>query len=366
MKGMKQSFVVFAAACAILCFLISTQYSDLTWRPQPVDQRRTGAERSQGENLFDGVDVSFLMNNVINCSRPFMMIVPRGQLGNRLAEASHMIAFKLKYKVQVGVRKDMYDFLKPIFPNFPLQALPEECTNRTDIKRGMNINNAENYVALNGLDKNIGIGAYPCHPAYFIQYRNLLRFFFRFQTRVQQSAERYRNLLLEKWRKKMEEASLGDKTIQSPGAERPVVIGVHIRRTSYIHHMKNLHASKVMEPIFFHDAFAFARKRYGKVAFIVVSDDLPWCRENVVRHHPDAVALDEPISRDEDLALMALSDHLIYGLGTFGFFGGLLAKGDIIYATNVSYDLTRPYEIESWVGEARHENLIPFHYRKPY
>ncbi|XP_076055931.1 galactoside alpha-(1,2)-fucosyltransferase 2-like [Oratosquilla oratoria] len=259
----------------------------------------------------------------------------------------------------------MYDYLMPIFPNFPLPALPEECMNRTDIL-GMRIDLAENYVALNGLDRSITIGLYPCHPAYFIQYRSLFKFFFRFHSTVQQSAERYRDILLEKWRKKMEEASLAYKTIQSPGAERPVVIGVHIRRTSYIHHMQALHGSKVMEPIFFHDAFAFARKRYGKVAFIVVSDDMIWSRENVVWHHPDAVALDEPISRDEDFALMTLCDHLIYGLGTFAFLGGLLAKGDVIYATNVSYDLARPYEVESWVGEARHENLIPLHYRKPY
>ncbi|XP_076056241.1 galactoside alpha-(1,2)-fucosyltransferase 1-like [Oratosquilla oratoria] len=365
MRVRKESFVVFAAACAILCFLISTQYSALTWRPQPVDQRTTGAERSQEENLFDGVDASFLMNNVINCSRPFMMMQPRGSLGNRMAEASHMIAFKLKYKVQVGVRKDMYDYLRAIFPNFLLPFLPEECMNRTGI-RSMRIDIAENYVALNGLDKNINIGSYPCHPAYFMQYRNLLRFIYRFQPLVQQSAERYRDLLLERWRKQMEEASLADKTIQGPGAERPVVIGVHIRRSNYINHMKMRHGSKAMEPIFFHDAFAFARKRYGKVAFIVVSDDLPWCRENVLWRHPDAVALDKPISRDEDLALMALSDHLIYGLGTYGFFGGLLAKGDIIYATNVSYDLRRPYEVETWVAEAHHENLIPLHYRKPY
>ncbi|XP_076059475.1 uncharacterized protein LOC143036103 [Oratosquilla oratoria] len=101
MKGMKQSFVVVAVVCVIVCLFVSTQYSAPTWRPQLVDQRRTGAERSQGENLFDGVDVSFLMNNVINCSRPFMMMAPRGQLGNMLAEAFHMIAFKLKYKVQV-------------------------------------------------------------------------------------------------------------------------------------------------------------------------------------------------------------------------------------------------------------------------
>ncbi|XP_076055903.1 galactoside alpha-(1,2)-fucosyltransferase 2-like [Oratosquilla oratoria] len=365
MKGMKQCFVVVAVVCVIVCLFVLTQYSAPTWRPQLVNQRRTAAERSQGENLFDGVDVSFLMNNVINCSRPFMMIVPRSQLANRMAEASHMIAFKLKYKVQVGVRKDMYDYLKPIFPNFPLPALPEECMKRTDIQ-GMTIDVAEIYVALNGLDRNIAIDAYPCHPAYFIQYRNFLRFFYRFQSPVQQSAERYRDLLLEKWRKQMEEASLADKTIQGPGAERPVVIGVHVRRTDYIHFMNVMHASNAMEPIFFHDAFAFARRRYGKVAFIVVSDDLPWSRENVVRHHPDAVALDEPISRDEDFALMALSDHLLYGLGSFALFGGLLAKGDIIYATNVSDDLTRPYEIESWVGEARHENLIPLHYRKPY
>ncbi|XP_076059461.1 galactoside alpha-(1,2)-fucosyltransferase 2-like [Oratosquilla oratoria] len=198
--------------------------------------------------------------------------------------------------------------MKASFPNFPLPALPEECINR--------------------------------------------------------SAERHRDLLLEKWRKKMRTGTLADKTIQ--GAERPVVIGVHMRRTSHIRHMKVLYGSKVMEPIFFHDAFAFARKRHGKVAFIVVSDDLPWCRENVIRHHPDAVALDEPISRDEDFALMALSDHLIFGLGTFALFGGLLAKGDIIYATNVSYDLTRHYQAETRVSEARHKNLIPFHYRKPY
>ncbi|XP_076055806.1 galactoside alpha-(1,2)-fucosyltransferase 2-like [Oratosquilla oratoria] len=365
MREMQKGFVVVGVVSAFICLnlVVLTQYSSLAWTPRPVKQR-TAAERSQEENLFDGVDVSFLMNKVINCSRPFIMMAPAGSLGNQLAEASHVISFKLKYKVQAGVRKDMYKSLTASFPNFPLPALPDECTSRKDIQR-MDIYDAENYVALNGLDICIRIVAYPCHPAFFIQYRSLLRFFYRFHPSVKQSAERYRNLLLEKWRKKMEIASHTDKTIQAPGSERPVVIGVHVRRTNYISYMKSQVNSKVMEPIYFHDAFAYARKRYGKVVFIVVSDDLPWCHKNIVLAHPDAVALDKPISRNEDLALMALSDHLIYGLGTFALFGGLLAKGDIIYATNVTYNLKRPYKIEIWVSEAYHENLIPFHYRKP-
>ena len=77
--------------------------------------------------------------------------------------------------------------------------------------------------------------------------------------------------------------------------------------------------------------------RYGRVQFIVASDDLPWVRENV--RAPSGVKSDRvnvtytaaTHSPGQDLAILASCDHVIMSIGSYGWWAGWLSGGTVIY-----------------------------------
>ena len=82
--------------------------------------------------------------------------------------------------------------------------------------------------------------------------------------------------------------------------------------------------------------------------FLIASDDLNWCSENLAKDHADAIVVDSA-SPEDDIALLSSLDHFIYSQGTYGIWISLLLEGDIIaypgnftgkrYAHHASFDL---------------------------
>jgi len=60
----------------------------------------------------------------------------------------------------------------------------------------------------------------------------------------------------------------------------------------------------------------------GPFIFLIVSDDVEWCEENLLDE--DDVAIVSK-SAGHDMALMASSNHTIIDYGTFGHWGAFLA-----------------------------------------
>ena len=70
----------------------------------------------------------------------------------------------------------------------------------------------------------------------------------------------------------------------------------------------------------------------------MVSDDLDWCRENIVHERVVFPSLSLP-SVDPavtDFILMTQSNHSIYDYGSFAFWGAVLAGGKTIVADGYS------------------------------
>ena len=77
-------------------------------------------------------------------------------------------------------------------------------------------------------------------------------------------------------------------------------------------------------------AMAHYQTWYNKITFIVLSDDIRWCRENI--HNSEHSVIFSPFSNPgNDLSLMSLCDHMIMTTGTFGWWGSWLAGGHVIY-----------------------------------
>jgi len=82
-----------------------------------------------------------------------------------------------------------------------------------------------------------------------------------------------------------------------------------------------------------------------RVMFVVVSDDMDWCRQNFRAHSPYDVHLlgthdTDGISKEEslgiDLAMMLECHHAILTHGTLGMWIGMLSRGDVVMADDAA------------------------------
>ncbi|XP_065352947.1 galactoside alpha-(1,2)-fucosyltransferase 2-like [Cloeon dipterum] len=107
-------------------------------------------------------------------------------------------------------------------------------------------------------------------------------------------------------------------------------VGVHVRRTDFLHHMDVIFPlGKVATPKFFHTAMEWLLKELSKpLVFVVVSDDRNWTQANIVAERKDVyLGGNGDISNPGvDLAILAACNHTIFAYGTFGLTGAFLAS----------------------------------------
>lgn len=106
------------------------------------------------------------------------------------------------------------------------------------------------------------------------------------------------------------------------------VIGIHVRRSDF----DNAHFSQcgyaMAAPDYYKKAMKLYRTAFNNAIFIVISDSIEWCKQNIVAHDVIYSSFMDPIA---DLALMTMCNHMIVSGGTFGFWGAWLAGGKVIY-----------------------------------
>ena len=62
--------------------------------------------------------------------------------------------------------------------------------------------------------------------------------------------------------------------------DHPVLIGVHVRRTDYLHHVKEYGNGHLVIGKYFEKAMRYLGEKFSNVAFVVVSDNMGWCRKH--------------------------------------------------------------------------------------
>ena len=124
----------------------------------------------------------------------------------------------------------------------------------------------------------------------------------------------------------------------------PVFVGLHVRRSDLLDSPARRGGFKVATLNYISRAMDYFRKRYPTAQFVVRSDDIKWCRENI--RGPDVhlpLDTENSISNDlllslgeavADLALLSLCNHTIMTVGTFGWWAAFLAGGETVYYGN--------------------------------
>ena len=132
-------------------------------------------------------------------------------------------------------------------------------------------------------------------------------------------------------------------------------VSIHVRRTDYVQWIEKRYKGHVVDHRFFKHCMDTFRTENPDTVFIVTSDDISWCRENL---KGDDVIFPE-INHGEsdpivtDFILLTQTNHSIYDYGSFGFWGAALAGGRTMVADGYS-DKIHP--ILAAIRKAKPEN----------
>lgn len=95
---------------------------------------------------------------------------------------------------------------------------------------------------------------------------------------------------------------------------------IHVRRTDF------LRRPDYIKPTtdYFRQSVAYFTDCLERVQFVVLSDDLNWCRNNIKAKD---IVFSKGHSPIEDLAIASLCDHAIITVGTYGWWAAWFANG---------------------------------------
>jgi len=121
-----------------------------------------------------------------------------------------------------------------------------------------------------------------------------------------------------------------------------VRIGIHVRRGDFLAPGYARQGFTVASAMYFERAMKYFIERFDRVQFIVCSDDIKWCKQNLHAEllingnvtHQVNIVYSESRNRGEDLALLASCDHTIISVGTYGWWSAWLANGLTVYCTD--------------------------------
>lgn len=100
-------------------------------------------------------------------------------------------------------------------------------------------------------------------------------------------------------------------------------IGVHVRRGDYQKFRKTRYGDSLVTKDFYLNGMKWFKKKYKKCVFLVVSDDMKWCRTNFGQES-EAVMVGGS-SPELDLAILSACNHSLVDYGTFSTWGAYLA-----------------------------------------
>jgi len=130
-------------------------------------------------------------------------------------------------------------------------------------------------------------------------------------------------------------------------------IVIQVRRGDLLLEQRSTSGFVELSSDYFSRSMTYFRQCYDRVQFVVVSDDMAWCQQNVVG--PDVIYF-SGVSSGEDLALSSLCHHAITTYGTFSMWAAWFADGITIRPRNLSpinsiLDKVYKLEVESFPAD---------------
>ena len=107
---------------------------------------------------------------------------------------------------------------------------------------------------------------------------------------------------------------------------------IHVRRQDRNTENQRKRGWADQELDYFNRSMAYYSACHQRVLFVVLSDDIQWCRRNVVGDH---IVYSMGNSPTEDMAIAFLCDHAIITKGTYGWWVAWFAGGVTVTQKNI-------------------------------
>ena len=134
-----------------------------------------------------------------------------------------------------------------------------------------------------------------------------------------------------------------------------VRVGVHVRRGDFLSKWAVSIGLTVASKQYLSKAMTYFVERYPLVQFIVASNDIAWCQNNIKPSSFDLervnVTFSKGHSTEQDFALLAGCDNMIMTTGTYGWWASWLANGTTVYYSKF---VRRGYDVWRWSRAADH------------
>ena len=254
-----------------------------------------------------------------------------GRLGNRMFQRASTIGIALQnnmipvFKIQIS---EMWNLngLPPYGPNVSKYNWED-----LFIKGVATYNNITKNLSYHIQDRNMKLLGYLQSYKYFHKHRNIIKSIFTFNHYIRtRTVAFFKNL---------------NQTLLM----NSIWVGVHIRRGDFLN--EKVEGKRTADVTYFqHAMHYFKRKLNVPVVFIVCGDDWTWNFEHILPLH-EHVILSRYQPPEVDLAILSSCDHVIMSVGTFGWWGGYLSGGHVVYYKDFAQprsDCYRDYPVDDY------------------
>ncbi|XP_044112886.1 galactoside alpha-(1,2)-fucosyltransferase 2 [Neovison vison] len=239
-----------------------------------------------------------------------------GRLGNQMGEYATLYALAKMNGRPAFIPAEMHSTLAPIF-RISLPVLHGSTAGRIPWQNyHLNDWMEERYRHIPG--EYVRLTGYPCSWTFYHHLRDEILQEFTLHDHVREDAQKFL------------------RGLQVNGRQPSTFVGVHVRRGDYVHVMPQVWKGVVADRRYLEQALAWFRARYDSPVFVVSSNGMTWCRENIDASRGDVVFAGNGIesSPAKDFALLTQCNHTIMTIGTFGIWAAYLAGGETIYLAN--------------------------------
>ncbi|KAM4800835.1 galactoside alpha-(1,2)-fucosyltransferase 1 [Urocitellus parryii] len=245
-------------------------------------------------------------------------IHPDGRLGNQMGQYATLLALAQLNGRRAFILPAMHATLAPVF-RITLPVLTSEVDSRTPWRK-LQLHDwmSEEYFCLK--DPFLKLSGFPCSWTFFHHLREQIRREFTLHDHLRDEAQH----LLSQFR------------LGHTGARPRTFVGVHVRRGDYLQVMPQRWKGVVGDRVYLQQAMDWFRARHEAPIFVVTSNGMKWCWENIDMSRGDVVFAGDGQegSPGKDFALLTQCNHTIMTVGTFGFWAAYLAGGDTVYLAN--------------------------------
>ena len=298
---------------------VPAKFSNRTRQKNPSILQIQGlALDSKLSNHRNGTDNNVLLTqrygkNSLEKQTYFMTAGSRGRLGNQMFQYAGLFALSRRNPTWIPFIRNNGDFgrLRNTFGNsLSIKVANYSMINVTLLNDRLDADRTVR--ELKHLPKtNLSLHGYFTSHKYFADAKNELRKEFTSTQNVQDEVlDYYKRITPISWQRK-----------------RFIRVGVHVRRSDFLTEDRRKMGFILPQPSYFANAMKYFVKKYNRVQFIVASDDLSWCKKNIVGENIEY----SDHNYIMDLAITSLSDHIIISLGTYSWWAGWLCKGTTVY-----------------------------------